>query len=50
MDALAIGGTPSEGRERIREYRARGVDIPIIYPPRAPSGLIRETITELAPR
>lgn len=48
LDELAIGGTPDEGRERLREYRDLGADVPIIYPPNASRETIETTITELA--
>jgi F420-dependent oxidoreductase-like protein len=48
LDEIAIGGTPEEGRERLREYRELGVDVPIIYPPHAPREMIETTVAELA--
>ncbi|MBR46822.1 MAG: hypothetical protein CMM31_10170, partial [Rhodospirillaceae bacterium] len=32
IDASAIAGTPAEGRARLREYRASGIDVPILFP------------------
>jgi F420-dependent oxidoreductase-like protein len=48
LDAVAIAGTPEEGRERLREYRDLGVDLPIIYPPRIEKELIDTTLVELS--
>lgn len=48
LDEVAIGGTPAEGREKLREYRDLGVDIPIVYPPPAPREVIETTLEELA--
>lgn len=47
LDEVAIGGTPEEGRERLREYRELGADVPIIYPPQAPPETIETTIESL---
>lgn len=48
LDQVAIGGTPEEGRERLREYRDLGVDVPVIYPPQAPRDVIETTVEELS--
>ncbi|WP_411968901.1 LLM class flavin-dependent oxidoreductase [Haloferax sp. YSSS75] len=48
LDEIAIGGTPEEGRARLREYRELGADIPVIYPPNAPRDVIETTVEELA--
>jgi alkanesulfonate monooxygenase SsuD/methylene tetrahydromethanopterin reductase-like flavin-dependent oxidoreductase (luciferase family) len=48
LDEVAIGGTPEEGRERLRELRELGADIPVVYPPHAPRDVIETTVTELA--
>lgn len=48
LDSVAIAGTPGEARERLREYRDVGVDLPIVYPPKAPPDMIDRTIVELA--
>ena len=32
IDASAIAGTPMECRKRIQEYRASGIDVPILFP------------------
>ncbi len=32
IDASSIAGTPTECRKRIQEYRACGIDIPILFP------------------
>lgn len=48
LDQVAIGGTPQEGREKLREYRTLGADVPVVYPPHAPPEVIETTITELA--
>lgn len=48
LDEVAIGGTPEEGRERVREYRELGADLPVIYPPNAPRDVIETTVDELA--
>lgn len=48
LDQVAIGGTPEEGREKLREYRELGADVPVIYPPQAPRDMIETTIAELA--
>lgn len=48
LDEVAIGGTPSEGREKLREYRELGADIPVIYPPQAPREMIETTVAELS--
>ncbi|USZ73610.1 LLM class flavin-dependent oxidoreductase [Natronosalvus halobius] len=47
LDEIAIGGTPEEGREKLREYRELGADVPIVYPPKAPRETIETTIAEL---
>ena len=48
LDQVAIAGTPEEGRERLREYRELGVDVPVIYPPQAPRDVIETTVEELS--
>lgn len=48
LDEVAIGGTPEEGRERLREYRKLGADLPVVYPPNAPRDVIETTVEELA--
>lgn len=48
LDEVAIGGTPEEGREKLREYRDLGADVPVVYPPHAPPEVIETTIAELA--
>lgn len=48
LDEVAIGGTPEEGRERLREYRELGADLPVVYPPNAPRDVIETTAEELA--
>lgn len=48
LDQVAIGGTPEEGRRKLREYRDLGADVPIVYPPHAPRETIETTVAELA--
>ncbi|XVH31642.1 LLM class flavin-dependent oxidoreductase [Haloferacaceae archaeon DSL9] len=44
VDLVALTGTKSDVRARLDEYRAAGVDLPIV---RAPSGADRETVTRV---
>jgi alkanesulfonate monooxygenase SsuD/methylene tetrahydromethanopterin reductase-like flavin-dependent oxidoreductase (luciferase family) len=32
IDATSIAGTPAQCRERIEEYRASGIDVPVLSP------------------
>ncbi len=32
IDATSIAGTPAQCRERIDEYRASGIDVPVLSP------------------
>jgi 5,10-methylenetetrahydromethanopterin reductase len=46
VDTLAAAGTPAECFERLDEYRAAGIDLPVLAPV---EGLIESTIDQLSP-
>ncbi len=50
LDSLSIWGTAEKGRALLKNYRAQGVDTPILlFPPKASRQVVRETIESLAP-
>ncbi len=50
VSSVAVTGSANAGRDKIEEFRKAGADIPIIiFPPKAPRVLTRETINNLAP-
>ncbi|HLZ72535.1 MAG TPA: LLM class flavin-dependent oxidoreductase [Dehalococcoidia bacterium] len=50
VEALTISGTPAHCRERMAEYRARGVQAPCVsFPHGAGEQIVRETLEALAP-
>ncbi|MER3445534.1 MAG: LLM class flavin-dependent oxidoreductase [Candidatus Dadabacteria bacterium] len=50
IDSVAIVGRAAEGRKKLEEFRYSGADLPIlIFPPKAPRDIVKETIMELAP-
>lgn len=50
LNSVAVTGPPNVGRDKIEVFRKAGADIPIIiFPPKAPRDLARETINNLAP-
>jgi probable F420-dependent oxidoreductase len=53
IDATSIAGTPAQCRERIEEYRASGIDVPVLSPyARGPSSkaIFEAVIRACAPR
>lgn len=53
IDAVCIAGTPARCRERIEEYRASGLDLPMIAPMAAgpdAKAMVEATIRACAPR
>ena len=50
LNSVAITGSAHAGRDKIEEFRKAGAGIPIIiFPPKSPRDLTRETINNLAP-
>ncbi len=50
VDALTISGTPVHCRQRMAEYRARGVQAPCVsFPHGASEQIVRETLEAMAP-
>lgn len=51
LNSVAVTGSANVGRDKIEEFRRAGADTPIIiFPPKAPRDLARETIVNLAHR
>lgn len=49
LDTVAIAGSPEWGRERLADYRARGVDVPVLaLPTGASDEQLRFTLSELS--
>ena len=50
LNSVAVTGSANAGKNKIEEFRKAGADIPIIiFPPKAPRDLVRQTINNLAP-
>jgi len=50
LNSVAVTGSANAGRDKIEEFSKAGAHTPIIiFPPKAPRDLARETINNLAP-
>jgi coenzyme F420-dependent oxidoreductase len=50
LGSIAIVGSKDEGKKRLEGYMNAGADLPIIiFPPKSPRDMVRETIRGLAP-
>ncbi len=50
LSAMSITGIAQQAKEKLDKYRQQGVDLPIlIFPPKAPRNMVRETIIGLSP-